>query len=289
MHVSALFLYPVKSLRGFAVSAARVDALGMVGDRRFLVIDGEGTMLTQRVAPQMARITTELTATDLLLRAQAGAPLAVPLAATDAPLRTVAVWRSHGLLAEDCGPEASDWLSSQLGLKAHLVRIGSAFRRPVLDRPAFAPGGASGSLIEGRLASASDVFHFADGFPFMATTQSSLALLNDRLAESGAAPVPMDRFRPSFVISGSAPFAEDGWSRLRVGELSFRNGGPSARCIVTTTDQLSGERMGAEPLRTLATFRRDPDDSTRINFGQNLVHETKSGTLRVGDPVEVLS
>lgn len=289
MHVSALFLYPVKSLRGFAVSSARVDALGLVGDRRFLVIDGEGAMLTQRVAPQMARITTELTATDLRLHAETCAPLVVPLAAADAPLRTVSVWRSHGLLAEDCGRAASDWFSARLGLKAHLVRIGRAFHRPVLDRPAFAPAGTGGPVVEGRIASASDVFHFADGFPFMVTTESSLAQLNERLGEAGAAPVPMDRFRPSFVISGSAPFAEDGWQRVRVGELSFRNGGPCGRCIVTTTDQLRGERMGAEPLRTLAMFRRDPADSTRINFGQNLVHETKSGTLRVGDSVEVLA
>ena len=34
--------------------------------------------------------------------------------------------------------------------------------------------------------------------------------------------------------------------------------------------------------------RRDPIDPTDVNFGQNLIHETKSGTLRIGDPVEVL-
>ncbi|MBL9199964.1 MAG: MOSC domain-containing protein, partial [Opitutaceae bacterium] len=45
---------------------------------------------------------------------------------------------------------------------------------------------------------------------------------------------------------------------------------------------------GKEPLRTLATYRRDATDPTDVNFGQNLIHETKSGTLRVGDRVTLL-
>lgn len=97
----------------------------------------------------------------------------------------------------------------------------------------------------------------------------------------------MDRFRPNLVVTGSAPFAEDTWSRFRIGTVVFRAGGPCARCVVTTTDQETADR-GPEPLRTLATFRRDPQEPTNVNFGQNLIHESKSGVLRVGDPVELL-
>src|SRR4051812_6316663 len=61
MHLSALYIYPVKSLRGCAVAAADVDDLGLVGDRRFMVIDAtSGTFLTQRTIPRMARIATGL-------------------------------------------------------------------------------------------------------------------------------------------------------------------------------------------------------------------------------------
>jgi uncharacterized protein YcbX len=35
-------------------------------------------------------------------------------------------------------------------------------------------------------------------------------------------------------------------------------------------------------------FRRDPAEPSHVRFGQNLVHETKAGVLRVGDPAEVL-
>ncbi|HYD83600.1 MAG TPA: MOSC domain-containing protein, partial [Opitutus sp.] len=77
------------------------------------------------------------------------------------------------------------------------------------------------------------------------------------------------------------------WPRVRIGEIVFRAGGPCARCIVTTTDQFTGAR-GKEPLRTLATYRRDTSDPSAVNFGQNLIHETKSGTLRVGDLVSIV-
>jgi uncharacterized protein YcbX len=97
----------------------------------------------------------------------------------------------------------------------------------------------------------------------------------------------MNRFRPNLVIAGCPAFAEDGWARFCLGPVTFRSAGPSARCVVTTTDQLTGER-GREPLRTLATFRRDTTVPTDVNFGVNVINESKSGVVRVGDRVEVL-
>jgi len=51
VELAGLFLYPVKSLRGVAVEAAAVDALGLVGDRRFMVVNPAGLFLTQRALP----------------------------------------------------------------------------------------------------------------------------------------------------------------------------------------------------------------------------------------------
>ena len=120
--------------------------------------------------------------------------------------------------------------------------------------------------------------------PVLVTGAASLADLNDRIVERGGDPVPMDRFRPNVVVSGGAPFAEDEWPRVRIGDVVLRAAGKSDRCIVTTTDQLTGER-GKEPLRTLATYRRDPNDFSGVIFGQNFIHETKRGVIRVGDEV----
>ncbi len=271
--VTGLFLYPVKSLRGHAVPAAEFDALGFVGDRRFLVVDPTGKFMTQRTVPRMAGIDARLSAGWLTLSADGAGSIAVSTTAQgDAPLRRVSVWKSEGLQAEDCGPAADGWLSSFLQLKCHLVRLGPEFSRPIL-KPSAHPG---------------DVVSFADAYPFLAISEASLAQLNDRIQENHGEPVPMNRFRPNLVVADCAAFAEDAWSRIRIGGAVFRNGGPCARCIVTTTDQLTGERMGKEPLKTLATFRRDPADPTDVNFGVNLIHESKHGAIRVGDVVSSL-
>ncbi|HVT73549.1 MAG TPA: MOSC N-terminal beta barrel domain-containing protein [Lacunisphaera sp.] len=272
MHVSGLFIYPVKSLRGYAVPQTEVDALGFVGDRRFLVVDAHGKFQTQRAAPRMARIATKLHHGTLTLSADGAGTIDVPTESDPAaPLRTVSVWKSEGLQAEDCGEPAATWLSEFLGFACRLVRIGERFSRPVL-KAAARPG---------------DLVTFADAVPVLVISEASLADLNNRILENNGESVPMDRFRPNLVIAGCEAFAEDRWSRARVGDIILRSAGPSARCVITTTDQRTGER-GKEPLRTLATFRRDPRDATDVIFGTNLIHETKRGSIRVGDPVEFL-
>ena len=272
MHLTGLFIYPVKSLRGFPVNSASVDALGLVGDRRFMLVDETGRFLTQRTLPRMALVTTALDGTHLTLSAIGAGSVRVALVSDRTrPLRTVSIWKSEGLQAEDCGDEAAGFLSAVLGTRCRLVRIGSAFRRPVL-KPAARPG---------------DVFHFGDGAPVLVISEASLADLNDRIVARGGDALPMDRFRPNLVVAGCPAFAEDTWPRFRLGTAVFRAAGQSSRCIVTTTDQLTGER-GQEPLRTLATYRRDATDPTNVNFGQNLINETKSGAFRVGDAVEIV-
>src|SRR5882757_6746637 len=133
MRVSGLFLYPVKSLRGHAVPVAEFDALGFAGDRRFLIVDATGKFTTQRTVPRMACIDARLAASWLTLSADGAGSVAVSTTAhDDAPLRTVSVWKSEGLQAEDCGPAAAGWLSSFLQAACHLVRIGREFSRPIL-------------------------------------------------------------------------------------------------------------------------------------------------------------
>ncbi len=273
MRLSGLFLYPVKSLGGCAVSSARIDAHGLVGDRRFLVIDETGRFLTQRTLPRMALIATALDATYLTLTPPQSASLRVPLASDPAaPLRTVSVWKSENLLAEDCGETSAALLSAFLGTRCRLVRLGPAFHRPIPKANAH-PG---------------DTVTFADAYPLLVIGESSLADLNDRLIARGAEALPMNRFRPNLILADTPAYAEDTWPRFRIGEITFRAGGPCARCSVTTTDQATGQLDGPEPLQTLATYRRDSVQSTSVNFGQNLIHETKSGVLRLGNTLTIL-
>lgn len=267
MRIRSLHLFPVKSLRGCDVTSVEIDELGFVGDRRFLVVDEHGGFLTQRTLPAMATVSTSLTEQILTLSADDHGSVSVPRASDpNAILRPVSVWRDNDLLAEDCGDEVAQWLSQVLGLRCRLVRIGVQFHRPVRK----------------DAAQAGDLVSFADAAPILVTCTRSLDELNRRIHANGGEPVPMNRFRPNLVIEGDIlPFAEEGWGTLQIGGVRLRSAGPSVRCIMTTTDQHSGRR-GAEPLRTLATFRRVAGGNA-VCFGVNFIQESKSGRLNVGD------
>jgi uncharacterized protein YcbX len=270
MRLSALHIYPVKSLRGLAVKSAEIDSLGAVGDRRFLIVESSGVFLTQRTIPRMALIGAFLDEAFLELRCEGFEKIRIDRAPDPkAPLVPVRVWSSEGLLAEHCGDAPAAWLSAVLGFPCRLVRIGPAFRRPV------------------KKNNSGDEMAFADGYPFLVTSKASLLDVNRRIEDAGGKAVPMNRFRPNLVLDGCGPYEEDSWKRIRIGNVTLRSAGPCARCIITTTDQLTGGR-GKEPLMTLAGYRRDPDDPANVNFGQNLIHESKTGVIRVGDTVEVL-
>jgi uncharacterized protein YcbX len=272
MHVTSLHLHPVKSLRGLSVEAASVDDLGIVGDRRFLVVDPEGTFLTQRGIPRMALVGAFLEGESLILRSDGFGEVRVRRNPDPgARLAVVRLWKSEGLRTEDCGDEAAGWLSSVLQTPCRLVRIGPAYQRPV----------------SATYAKPGDSVAFADAFPFMVVSEASLADLNRRMAETGGPALPMNRFRPNIVINGCEPHGEDLLRRFRIGTIVFRAAKPCLRCIITTTDQLTGER-GKEPLRTLAEYRRAPEEPSYVMFGYNLVNETKAGEFRVGDPVEII-
>ncbi|PTY05895.1 molybdenum cofactor biosysynthesis protein [Opitutaceae bacterium EW11] len=268
MHLAAIYVYPVKSCRGFPVAERALDNLGFVGDRRFMIVDENGKFVTQRTHARLARVDAVLETEALRLTESDNGSVRVPLDDPNASTRTVQIWKNEGLQAEDCGKEAAQWLKELLGFNAFLVRIGPAFYRPV--KPAKALPG--------------DIVAFTDAFPFMGISEASLADLNGRLSSAGEPPVPMDRFRPNLVFGGCEAFAEDSWTHVRIGDVVLRSGGPCARCIVTTTDQHSGAR-GKEPLVTLSKYRRDSAKPTDVNFGQNFIHEGKSGVLRIGDPV----
>jgi uncharacterized protein YcbX len=96
----------------------------------------------------------------------------------------------------------------------------------------------------------------------------------------------MLRFRPSVVVAGTAPHAEDDWKRVRIGEVEFDVAKPCIRCVFTTVDFERGTFDPAgEPLRSLLTYRRTPKG---VSFGQNLIPRG-TGTLRMGDAVEPLA
>ena len=259
MTIDEIRIHPLKSGAAIALDRVELDDFGLRHDRRWLAIDDDDHFLSQRATPALARVRTALRSDRLVLDAPLMDPLVVPPGDLS---RRVRVWNDD-VDARDCGHEAARWITAALGRTARLVHLPDDAFRPV--PPGYGRQGA-------RVA-------FPDAFPILLATRASLADLNARLDE----PVPMERFRPNVVIEGAHPYAEDTWRVIRVGEVVLDVVKPCARCVVTTTDQRTGER-GTEPLRTLATYRRRDG---HVWFAQNAVHR-EPGVLRVGDPVEVL-
>jgi uncharacterized protein YcbX len=122
---------------------------------------------------------------------------------------------------------------------------------------------------------------FSDGFPLLLISQASLDDLNSRLTQNQQQPVTMNRFRPNLVVSGCEAFAEDGWKKIRIGEITFRIVKPCSRCVIPNIDIETAER-GNEPARMLASYRKRDN---KIFFGQNVIAENE-GELTIGMPVE---
>jgi uncharacterized protein YcbX len=255
--LAGIVIYPVKSLAGIPVTAAELDEFGLAQDRRWMVVDAAGRFHTQRWRPRMALVGTALEGGGVRLSAEGLPDLLVPPGGGSTG--GVAVWDDI-CVAEGCGPEPDVWISRFLGEACRIVYMPDTTRRPTRRR-------RRESL--GRVG-------FADAYPFLLLSEASLGDLNARLE----APLPMNRFRPNVVVRGVEAYAEDAWSAIRIGEVDFVVTKACVRCVLTTIDQQTAV-AGKEPLRTLATYRKQGDG---VVFGVNLAHVAR-GSLRVGDSV----
>lgn len=261
MHVSALYIYPVKGTAAVAVSEAATCPTGFVDDRRWMIVDENGRFLSQRGHRRLALVRANVAGDTLELSAPGMSILQIDNARTGQPA-IANVWADE-TAALRLPADAAEWVSDFLGMRAAIVYMPDTTRRhidPEYDRDA-------------RIVS------FADGFPFLLISQESLDELNRRLEQ----PIEMIRFRPNIVVAGApSPHAEDGWKRIQCGEVEFDVVKGCARCAVPMVDPATAE-IGKEPNRTLATYRRI---GGKVYFGQNVIHRN-SGMVRVGDAVSV--
>jgi uncharacterized protein YcbX len=268
MRLASIHTYPVKGLHRVDRDSAPVEPWGLAGDRRWLLTDGDGRMLTQREEPALTQLQPSYVDGDLVVRAAGRPDLHVPAKPGD--LVEVLVWRTPVLLSRT-DPAADEWLSAALGREVRLMYLDDPTRRPV----------------DPEYAAPADRVSLADGYPLLLANSASLSVLNDWILEDGGdeGPLPMTRFRPNVVVEGAPAWAEDGWigRRLRIGPVTLRVPKPCGRCVVTTTDQETGER-GREPLRTLARYRKK---GLALLFAVNLIPEG-TGDIRVGDPVVLM-
>lgn len=260
--LSELAIYPIKSTAQISLSKSLAGPFGLDMDRRWMLIDENGYMLTQRKHPRMCLIKSSLNNAQLTISATGMQSLSIMPPDSDNTIKAT-VWEDT-CTSYDAGNTAAEWFSTFLKTPARLVYFPTDEVRQVdLD-----------------YARKGDTTAFSDGFPYLLISQASLDDLNSRLNFA----VEMKRFRPNIVVSGTEPFAEDNWKQIRIGEIVFNLVKACSRCVIPSIDPETAEKT-AEVVKTLAAYRmRD----NKIFFGQNLIAEG-GGELEVGMEIEVIS
>lgn len=261
MHLQDIYTYPIKSLGGIRLEKATLEEKGLQHDRRWMLVDKEGVFLSQRKHPEMALLQTQITDEGIFVvhKGASEQNIFVPFEAESSRSRKVTIWEDR-VEAQIVDQEISRRFSKLLKIDCDLVYMPPSTKRKL--KPKYAVNGESVS--------------FADGMPYLLIGQSSLDDLNSRLEN----PVPMNRFRPNFVFAGGAPFQEDEWDIVTIGDARFKITKPCARCMVTTVDQQTGQK-GKEPLTTLSKYRNVDGN---VLFGQNMLL-LEGDRVQTGSPI----
>ncbi|HEY6786904.1 MAG TPA: MOSC domain-containing protein, partial [Trebonia sp.] len=151
LRLTDIWRYPVKSCRGHRLAQALVEPWGLAGDRRWMVVDGDGRFVTAREHPRLVLVTPALDGGVIRLAAPGMPDLVVPVPDSgDAGLAPVRVWSSE-LDAAMAIDEAGQWLSKVAGMDVRLVYLDDPTRRAT--NPDYSKDG--------------DVVSFADGYPLL--------------------------------------------------------------------------------------------------------------------------
>lgn len=264
MHLSEIWIYPIKSLPGIRMDRSVVGERGLEYDRRWMLVDEHGTFITQRKYPKMALLDVALSENGLELtsRMEPEERQLIPFRRISDETLIVKIWKD-AVAARTVSDEADRWLSRQLGLPVRIVEMPELTKRRMNPRDSD-----HGELIS-----------FTDDFPYLLISEASLTDLNSRLEQK----VSMQRFRPNFVVAGTEPYAEDSWKQIRISGVPFTVVKPCERCILINVHPDTAEK-GPEPLKTLATYRKI---NKKIIFGQNLIR-LEDGIVSEGDAIQVV-
>lgn len=263
-HLSGMTAYPLKSGGPIQLDSASVSGKGLLYDRHWALIDTSNKVITGRTYPQLLDIQPKITEEYLEISVKGKNSIRIQLQFQGTPIHGLGFFSRHvdGVLLKT---EIDQWFSDYLGFPCRMVFSNEQIRRHMLTKH----GGSEG-----------DQLTFPDQAPLLLISEASLDDLNQRLEK----PVSMQNFRPNFVVSGCSAYAEDSWKSVQIGALQFDVVQACKRCVFITIDPIT-KTKGKEPLKTLATYKKDADGD--VVFGVHLIPRT-FGTVQINDPIKIL-
>ena len=261
MHISEIWIYPIKSLPGVSLSTSLACTRGLEFDRRWMLTDRSNRFITLRERPELYDFSMHLSRDVIRVgHPEAASELEIPVNHSTLNPRNVTIWEDS-VCAYGVSADADAWFSGILGMEVRLVTFGESSVRHISK----------------EWKTADEEVSFADGYPYLIVSGKSLEEISSRAGRE----MDVRRFRPNLVIEGASAYDEFLWGRLLIGGAELLGLKPCERCVVTTIDPDSKEK-GREPLRSLAGRHV----KNRAVFGQHasLIRE---GIIKVGDEVAV--
>ena len=264
--VAEIWRYPVKSMAGERVTASKVTATGIEGDRRWALRDVETGKIISAKRP-----------------ARWGQLLEYAAMFDD---RGLEVTTPHGERIRLDDPAAASLLSDALGLAVEVVS-----EAPVDDVYASEWPEIEGLVLAGDMdfpvAMDTDSPSFVDLATLHLLTTAALRALDGWVGE----PVSdVRRFRPSLLIDAEGErIVEEGWTggTLSIGDVEISVGDPAPRCVMTTVAQGDlGRRV--DVLEVLAEHNRHDVGGFGDFACLGVYAEVKTpGTVSEGDQVHL--
>jgi uncharacterized protein len=263
--ISELYIYPVKSLGGIKVNSAELTDRGFKYDRRWMLVDDENRVLTQREHPQMALLRTSVTENGIYVypKNNPSENILIPFSYFPDKKIVVNIWDDF-CEAAIVSDKLNEWFSATLSVPCKLVHMPDDSFRKVDERYAVTKN---------------EITSFSDAYPILIVSQESMNDLNSRLPDE----LPMTRFRPNMVVAGCEPYEEDTMRHFIINGIDFFGVKLCARCAIPTINQDTAEKA-KEPTRTLYTYRKRDNN---VYFGQNVLYHG-TGVIKVGDRLDVL-
>ena len=257
VHLSQLFVYPIKSCGGVSLTSSLLTETGFEFDRAWMVVDAHGLFVTQRVLPRMALVQPNLKSQEMVLRAPGMLALHVALDTVEKATR-VQVW-DDTVAAFDMGDLAAQWFTDFLGQPLRLVRFDPGQKR-LSDKTWTGDIDAENA--------------FSDGFPILVTSTASLIEVNRRLRLAGQADITFARFRPNLVLDGLDAHGEDHLDEIAFttpeGNIRLKLVKPCTRCAIPDVDPLTAAQ-GHAVGDVLSSYRADARLQGALTFAMNAV------------------